>query len=133
MVVIEGISIHIFSDSGLAPEYPDPIGVKTPKLNRYIEAKAGTGFEVQVQCGTQLFKEVEGAVCTILVDGKAVDRVLLREVEGGSSIVFNPHRKVIPGEFKAVHCDYLFTQAAGCKLGVLDLNSFMANGFQVRA
>ena len=115
MVVFEGVHVQILSKSGLAPEHPDPIGAKGRKVNRYIEAEAGTNFGVQVQCGSQIFLKVEGVVCTLLVDGRAVDRVLFHKAEGQSSVLFNQHRRAIPRDFTDMHFNYLFGQAAGCE------------------
>ena len=115
MVVFEGISVQVLSTSGLVPEYPDPVGVKGPRINRYIEAELGTGFGVAVHCGGQNFEEATGIVCTLSIDGIAVDRAIFIGEDDQPGFVFIRRRGNTPREFKNVHCDYLFSYAADCK------------------
>ena len=119
MVVFESVNAQVLVGTKLALEYPDPVGTKKRSINRYVEVMAGTSFKVNVQCGSQVFERAEGLICTLTVDGRAVDRVLLRNMKGNSCVVFDTYRGVIPSEFEDVRCDYLFAEAANCEPHVL--------------
>ena len=104
----------------LASEYPDPSGGKRRAINRYIQGDAGTTFMVMVDCGYQVFQMQEGMICTLTIDGVAVDHVLFRPGKGQSCAVFDVFRGVA---FEHVRWEYVFADLADGGYLVLELEA----------